>query len=215
MKTCYTIFYTFLPVVCLMMTFGCAKEPQRSGIDKHAYRLMIDMGNAAIQLEHALADVAGLKILNTPGRMKNAQAIIRKGETGVQQARQAVTDYRNFVLKNKQALKKEKLDHYIDIVGAAGPFRFQRLNTISDYFRAMKKWLTYSAAHYEQIKAGSRSHRATYDSLLIDVNRKLERYNAANDRYEKFLHGYMAKHPAIPAQFKREYKNLKKEMGWL
>ncbi|WDP89032.1 MAG: hypothetical protein HUN04_04520 [Desulfobacter sp.] len=173
------------------------------------------MEKSAIALEQALEKISHFKRLNTTDRLKSAQSSIREVQKKLSQADEDVRDYRVYIVKNSNKLKQEKLNHYIDIVGLFNDDLTKKRNSVKNYLSAMDNWLDYSTTHYIRLKEGSASHRRNYDRYLVMVNRRLEDYNAANDKYHRFVKSLLNQHPHLTKYFKSQYKTMKKEMGWL
>ncbi len=219
-----TMFSKKSNIICLLICFAivlassltsCSKEPPKSRMEKRISLYLNNMQASAINLEHGMDNIADAKVTNTVERMRTTIRIVDDAGQVLDTADKDVRAYIAFINKNKGALKSEGLESYIVIKEILDyPLRTKR-RAMASYFSHMKRWLSYSADHYTKLKSGDRRVRRSYDALLIEVNRSLKQYNMANDQNHRHVKDFVDRYPALKKKFKRQYKTMKKEMGWL
>jgi hypothetical protein len=205
-------------IICLgslALLFSCSDPSPKSRLEKRMALYLERLESSAIDLQHKMDKIADMKRLNTAGRMKEAISVIKKSEQTLKKANQDIAAYIAFINNNSRELKKENLDHYMDVRDILNQSLRSKRQAIADYFQTLKKWLDYSATHFKRLKAKDVAARGTYDSLLTDVNRSLKRYNTTNEQYHQFVNSFLSKNPDLVKRFKREYKTMKNELGWM
>jgi len=173
------------------------------------------MESSTIDLEHELEKIADMKRLNTAARMKKAISVIENSEKVLKRANQDVSAYIAFINSNSRELKNKNLDHYIAVRDLLNRSLTSKRQSIERYFQEMKKWLDYSVSHFKRLKAKDQAARSTYDSLLTNVKRSLKKYNTANTKHLQFIDSVLASNPEMLKRFKKRYKTMKSELGWL
>jgi uncharacterized protein YciI len=208
----------FLIIICLAslsFMFACAESSPKSRLEKRISLYLNRLESSAVDLQHELDKITDMKRLNTMGRMKEAISIITGSEKILAGANQDVAAYIAFINQNSRELKQEGLSHYIEIRDLLNqPLSIKR-NAMDNYFQVLKKWLTYSATHFDRLEAKDPAARNSYDLLLTDVNRSLKRYDTANAQYHQFVKIFLTRNPNLVKQFKQEYKTMRKELGWI
>ncbi len=184
-------------------------------MEKRAALHLNNMEASALDLEKELEKIADAKVTNTPERMREAAKIVKNAGQVLDKANMDVREYIKFINANKGALKSEKLDQYMLITELLGYPLTKKRQAIQSYFNQMVRWLEYSASHFKKLKKNDMRARRSYDSLLIEVNRSLKQYNTINAQFHKHADDFLKNHPALKKKFKRQYKTMKKEMGWL
>ena len=203
-----------LTLMLILGTAGCAKAPPKSRLEKRVCIYLGKMETSAVDLEHAVAAIADAKVTNTRERMRNAVNIVRQAEQKLTIADNEVRAYIAFTNVNKGALKAEGLSAYLVLREILGRPLMEKRKAMKAYFSATARWLSYCAAHFDALKKGDRRARQNYDQLLIEVNRNLKQYNLANEVYHRHTRQFADQHPGLKKKFNREYKVMKKEMGW-
>ncbi len=171
--------------------------------------------SSAVNLQHELEKIEDMKLLNTAPRMRTAITVIEGSEKVLKKANQDISSYIAFINNNSRELKKENLTHYIAVRDLLSHALSLKRKAIGRYFQDLKKWLDYSATHFKRLKAKDEAARATYDGLLIDVNRSLKKYNTANAQNLQFVNSVLTENPELVKRFKKQYKTMKKELGWM
>ena len=215
-KKTHLAFISFL--ICFILASvltGCGKEPPKSRMEKRISLYLNNMETSAVNLEHAMDSIADAKVTNTVERMRTTVKIVEEAEKALDTADIDVGAYIAFINKNKSVLKSEGLEPYIVIKEILDYQLRAKRRAMTAYFSHMKRWLNYSADHYSKLKAGDPRVRQSYDAMLIKVNRSLKQYNMANDQYHRHTRDFVNRYPALKKKFKRQYKTMKKEMGWL
>ena len=205
-------------IVCfcsLALLFSCSDSSPKSRLEKRMTIYLDRLESSAIDLEHELEKIADMKRLNTIGRMNEAISVIKKSELTLNRANQDIAAYIAFINSNSRELKEENLDHYMDVKDILNQSLRSKRQAIADYFQTLEKWLDYSATHFKRLEAKDVAAMRSYDSLLTDVNRSLKRYDTANEQYHQFVNSFLSTNPDLVKRFKREYKTMKKELGWM
>ncbi|MCP4722480.1 MAG: hypothetical protein GY860_23725, partial [Desulfobacteraceae bacterium] len=109
--------------------------------------------SSAVDLQHELEKIADMKRLNTPARMKETITHIENSEKVLERANKDISAYIDFINNNSQELKKENLDHYMDLRDLLNQSLSLKRQAIKKYFQEMKKWLEYSAKHFKRLEA--------------------------------------------------------------
>ena len=136
--------------------------------------------------------------------MPRLQAIAKDAQAALDRAEQDVREYMTFIIKNRRALEAENLIAYITIKEILGHNLRKKRQAAAAYFTHIKRWMEYSAEAYR-----------SYEALLISVNRSFKAYNLANGLYHRHTAAFIKKYPELKQKFKRQYKTMKKEMGWV
>ncbi len=171
--------------------------------------------SSAVDLQHELEKIADMKRLNTAPRMRKAITVIEGSEKVLKRANQDISSYIAFINNNSRELKKENLDHYIAVRNLLNHSLSLKRKAMGKYFQELKKWLDYSASHFKRLEAKDEAARGTYDSLLTNVNRSLKKYNTVNAQNIQFVNSVLTENPEIVKRFKKQYKTMKKELGWM
>ncbi len=207
-----------LLTICLFslsFLFSCSDSSQKTRMEKRISIYLDRLESSAVDLQHELEKIADMKRLNTTTRMRKAITIIEGSEKVLKRANQDISSYIAFINNNSRELKKENLNHYIAIRNLLNRTLSLKRKAIGQYFQEMKKWLNYSATHFKRLEAKDEAARATYDSLLTNVNRCLKKYNTANAKHLQFVNSVLAENQELIKRFKKEYKTMKKELGWM
>lgn len=215
MKRTTRCFLVWLAVLMAACQSGCNNTPEKSPMEQKAATYLDNMEASAISLEHALQKVSSAKVTNTAKRMRETVALIKSGQESLETADRDVRAYVTFVNRNKGALVAEGLGHYVKVKEILDRPLTDKRRAIASYFSDMERWLSYSADHFTKLNAGDARVRRSYDRLLIEVNRSQQKYNFASDQYQRHLNSVAAQHPDLKKKFKRRYKTMKKELGWL
>ena len=205
-------------IICfgsLTLLFSCSDSSPKSRLEKRMTIYLDRLESSAVDLQHALKKIADMKRLNTAGRMKEAISVIKESELTLKSANQDIAAYIAFINSNSGELKKENLDHYIDVRDILNQSLRLKRQAMADYFQTMEKWLDYSATHFKRLESKEVAAMRSYDNLLTDVNRNLKRYDTANEQYHQFVNSFLSTNPDLVKRFKREYKTMKKELGWM
>lgn len=195
--------------------FGCGQEEPKSRMEKRVSLHLNSMEQSAIELEHGVEEIAEAKRLNTPERMRHTVKLVKKARKALDKANDDIRSYIAFINANKADLQMEKLDRYIIIKQLLNQALIEKRQAMKVYFTSMEKWLVYSSDHYEKLMAKDARSRKSYDALLIKVNRTLKEYNMANDAYHRSVKKILDSNPDLKKKFKRRYKVMKEELGWL
>lgn len=202
-----------ITIICLFFFWGCATE--RTGLEKTFYDALKKISDSSIALDDAFEKIVALDRMNTVVRLKEGEKTVVNGLQHIDRLMRDVRAYQKMVQKNRKLIVQREMTYYIDINGIFGPEQARRMKAMGDFLNAMKRWVSYSASHFEGIQAGNIQYKKGYERLLMDVNRKLDRHNVATHQFVEFIHAYLKRYPTISSQFKREYKTLEKELGWL
>ncbi len=210
-------------LACLIICFigvisgiiGCSSEPPKSRMEKRISLHLTTMLSSADNLGHAMENIADAKSLNTVGRMRSTVKLIDDAEQALKTADKNEQAYIAFINQNKGALKSKGLEPYIVFKDLLDNSLRVKHRAMESYFSHMKHWLNYSADHYSKLKSGDIRSRQSYDAFLIEVNRSLKRYDLANVQYHRHTKEFINDHPELGKKFKRKFKTMKKEMGWL
>ncbi|HCY84028.1 MAG TPA: hypothetical protein DHV36_02720 [Desulfobacteraceae bacterium] len=207
-----------LLIPTMLMTIplsGCDKEVPLSPLEQRLDIYLNNMQASAISLEHALDAIEGARVTNTAKRMRGALQLISKAFYALETADHDVRAYITFVNNNRTAISAQGLNPYLDIREILDLHLTRKRGAIKNYLVHLERWLSYSADNYAKLKAGDLRVRKSYDALLIAVNRKLNQYNRVNDQYQRHTHAFLQRYPQLKKKFKRQYKIMKEEMGWL
>ena len=212
-------FSSILPIltICILSLsclFSCADSSPKTRMEKRVCIYLDHLESSAVELQHELEKIAGMKRLNTPARMKKAITHIEHSEKVLERANKDISAYIAFINNNSQEMKKENLNHYMDIRDLLNQSLSLKRQAIEKYLQEMKKWLEYSASTFKRLEAKDQAARSTYDCLLTNVNRSLKKYNTANTQYHQFVKSFLTKNPEKVKRFKKQYKTMKKELGW-
>ncbi len=205
-------------ILCLLglpFLFACAESSPKSRMEKRISIYLDRMESSAIELEHELEKITDLKRLNTAERMRKAIFVIKNSEKVLKRSNQDVSAYIAFINSNSRKLKQENLDHYIVVTNLLNRSLRSKRQSLEEYFLEMTKWLDYSATHFKRLEVKDQAARGTYDCLLTNVNRSLKKYNTANTQHHQFINSVLASNPEMLKRFKKRYKTMKNELGWL
>lgn len=212
-NACFSVF--FICILIMSVFSACSKSSPKSRAEQKIATYLDRMEASAVDLQHELDKIDGMNRLNTVDRLREAIGFVDDAEKILKRANQDVDAYIEYVNANSQNLKHEALDHYIDVKNILNKSLKAKRQAMAEYFQALKEWLSYSVNNFDRLRAKDVSARQTYDALLMEVNRVLSRYNAANSQYHQFVNAFVKKRPELVKRFKSEYKTMKTELGWL
>ena len=205
----------FLLMLITVSLSGCDKEAPLSPLEQKLAIYLNNMQASAVSLQHSLDAIEEARITNTQERMRSALKLIHKAFYSLETADYDVSAYINYVNNNRIEISAQGLDPYLDIREILDRHLSQKRRAMKSYLIQLERWLSYSANNYTRLKSGDLRVRKSYDSLLIGVNRMLKKYNSANDQYHRYTHAFVQRYPQLTKKFKRQYKTMKEEMGWL